>query len=60
MGLYSADNLITGHRCLSQDYNIDYYISLLGIAQNKVKIVLIKQLKFQVLVNLDPFFSASV
>lgn len=36
--------------------NIDYYISLLGTAHNKVKIVLIKQLSFQLLVNLDPFF----
>lgn len=33
---------------------------LLGTAQNEVKIVLIKQLNFQLLVNLDPFFWVSI
>lgn len=50
MGVYSADNLITGHRFLSKEYRQEVLHMLFGTAQNRVKIVLIKQLKFQLLV----------
>lgn len=50
MGVYSADNLITGHRFLSKEYRPEVLHMLFGTAQNRVKIVLIKQLKFQLLV----------